>query len=99
MAIGREDVRRVAELARLRLSEEELEVFTPQLADILDHIDQLGELGGGTSAADDRRAPLRDDVVDPDPLAFPPERLAPEWRDGLFIVPRLSSQEQAGGES
>lgn len=35
--ISRDDVAHVAWLARLRLSDEELERFTSQLADVLDH--------------------------------------------------------------
>jgi aspartyl-tRNA(Asn)/glutamyl-tRNA(Gln) amidotransferase subunit C len=35
--LSRDDVAHVARLARLQLSEEELDTFTPQLAAILDH--------------------------------------------------------------
>lgn len=34
----------------------------------------------------------------PDPLERPLERIAPDWRDGLFVVPRLPGVAGAPGE-
>ena len=42
--IDREQVLHVARLARLRLSEEEIERMTGELSTILDHIEKIGEL-------------------------------------------------------
>lgn len=44
MAISREDVLKVAHLARINLSEEEVNLFSGQLEDILEYIDKLKEL-------------------------------------------------------
>lgn len=44
MSLSRKDVEKVSLLARLHLSDEELEVMTRQLADIVTYIEQLGEL-------------------------------------------------------
>ncbi|HLA85883.1 MAG TPA: Asp-tRNA(Asn)/Glu-tRNA(Gln) amidotransferase subunit GatC [Thermoguttaceae bacterium] len=44
MAISREEVEKVALLARLRLSDAELETMTAQLGDILAYVELLGEL-------------------------------------------------------
>lgn len=44
MAISKDETRRVAELARLELSEEEEELFAGQLGAVLDYIGQLNEL-------------------------------------------------------
>ena len=44
MSLSRQDVERVALLARLELSHAEVEQMTLQLAAILDYVDQLGEL-------------------------------------------------------
>ncbi len=44
MSLSLEEVRRVASLARLRLSPEEEELFAGQLSAILDHVKQLEEL-------------------------------------------------------
>lgn len=42
--IDKEQVHKVAHLARLALTEEEETQFTSQLGDILDYVEQLGEL-------------------------------------------------------
>jgi aspartyl-tRNA(Asn)/glutamyl-tRNA(Gln) amidotransferase subunit C len=44
MALSRQDVERVALLARLQLTEEELQTMTRQLQSIVGYIDQLAEL-------------------------------------------------------
>lgn len=44
MAIGAKDVKHVAKLARLGLSEEEITTYTKQLNDILEHMDKLNAL-------------------------------------------------------
>lgn len=44
MALSLEEVRRIAALARLRLSAEEEETFAVQLSAILAHVEQLREL-------------------------------------------------------
>jgi aspartyl-tRNA(Asn)/glutamyl-tRNA(Gln) amidotransferase subunit C len=44
MAISREEVKYIAGLARLTLTEEEIELYAKQLNDILGYIDQLKEL-------------------------------------------------------
>lgn len=44
MAISREEVKYIAGLARLMLSEEEIELYTRQLSDILGYVEQLQEL-------------------------------------------------------
>jgi len=43
-ALTRDEVRRIAELAHLALSEDDLERFTPQLSAILDMADSLSQL-------------------------------------------------------
>ena len=42
--LKREDVQRIAELARLELSADELELFTRQLGDILTYVEQIRAL-------------------------------------------------------
>ncbi|MEQ8846215.1 Asp-tRNA(Asn)/Glu-tRNA(Gln) amidotransferase subunit GatC [Botrimarina sp.] len=44
MAISREDVERVALLARLELDEAQVAELTPQLAEIVAYVDQLAEV-------------------------------------------------------
>ena len=42
--IDEKQVREVAELARLELTEDEVQQFAAQLSDILEYIEKLGEL-------------------------------------------------------
>ena len=44
MSITRRDVEKVSLLARLQLTDEQLEVLTRQLSDIVDYVDQLSEV-------------------------------------------------------
>jgi aspartyl-tRNA(Asn)/glutamyl-tRNA(Gln) amidotransferase subunit C len=44
MAISRDDVAGIAELAKLQFSEEEIEAFTPQFRRILNYVEKLQEV-------------------------------------------------------
>jgi aspartyl-tRNA(Asn)/glutamyl-tRNA(Gln) amidotransferase subunit C len=44
MALSKEEVQKVAKLARIELTQEEVEKFQTQLSDILDYIDKLQEV-------------------------------------------------------
>ena len=44
MSLSRQEVERVSLLARLRLTEAELDVLTPQLAQVVDYVAQLAAL-------------------------------------------------------
>lgn len=44
MAISKDDVERVAVLARLDLDESQIEALTPQIAEVVAYVDQLGEV-------------------------------------------------------
>lgn len=95
MSVSAEEVRRIAALAHLRLSEPEVQSMSEQLSSILEHMDELRRVdvagippvGGVVQWS----APLRDDVNGADPLHRPPHELAPEWTDGFFRVPRLAA--------
>lgn len=85
------EVAKVAELARLRLSEEELERFTGQLAAILDHAADLESLD--LEGVEPMARPVHLENVfrpdEPGELLDPQEVLAqaPAAEDGMFRVP------------
>lgn len=99
MPISEDDVRHVAVLARLALTDEQVTTLTGELSSILGHIDELSKL----------------DLTDVEPTAHPLEmtdsmradeprpglsqadalRNAPEARDGAFVIPRIVG---VGGE-
>jgi aspartyl-tRNA(Asn)/glutamyl-tRNA(Gln) amidotransferase subunit C len=94
MALSLEEVRRIAALARLRLSPEEEVRFVGQLSAILDHVRQLEELDVSgvepmTHALADELPSLRDDEARPG--LTPDEALAaaPAREGTAFKVPRI----------
>lgn len=103
MAIDRSELLRIAELARLRLSEAETERLTRDCGAILEYFETIRAIeSDGASAADtERPAPLRDDRPDCDPLQKSLSEMAPAWRDGYFVLPRLPAMEAEddGGSS
>ena len=92
------DVRHVAALARLGLSDERAESLTRDLNTILEHMDALERVDTAgveeATASGDRGMRLRPDRGPAIPLAEPPESFAPAMKDGLIQVPRLSTHEQ-----
>jgi aspartyl-tRNA(Asn)/glutamyl-tRNA(Gln) amidotransferase subunit C len=97
MSIGRNDVLHVAKLAELAVRDEELNRLVDQLNRIVDYVAQLNQVPGDRMAEafipGPQAAPLRQDVVDPIPLARPPAALAPEFGEGFFLVPRHTAME------
>ena len=100
MSIGRDDVLHVAQLAELQVAEQEVGPLVRQLNGIVDFVAQLAsaDLPAGTPefTVGPAQVSLRADVVAPEPLQRSAERMAPDWQDGFYVVPRLSHQE---GES
>lgn len=90
------DVRHVAMLARLALPDEEIARLQPQLSQILQYAEKVGEVAADevppTSHAYPLRNVFRDDVAVEDPL---PQDVvlanAPEAQDGRFRVPPILS--------
>ncbi len=102
MAVTPDDVRHVAQLARLDIPEAQLATYVEQLNGILAHMEELRAVGGAGAAERSESARegmrLRPDTVAPVPLAVPRETFAPAMRDGFFLVPRLATHE-SGEES
>lgn len=88
-----EEVSRVAQLARLQLSDEEKTTLTGQLNDILKQFDRLQELNTEGVPPTSHSLPLqnvfRDDTVTPSLSREAATLNAPERRDGNFIVPQI----------
>ena len=103
MAVTPEDVRHVAALARLTISDADLAAYVSQLNGILAHMEVLGQVkSSGVADAADAALPgmrLRADVPGAVRLEIPREEFAPAMRDGFFLVPRLATHEGSGDES
>ena len=103
MAVTIDDVRHVARLARLGVTEERAGQIVAELNGILEHMAVLEKVDvQGVMAADGVGAlgmPLRVDAGPPYPLQYPVESFAPATRDGFLLVPRLASHEDATEET
>ncbi len=93
MALSREEVLHVAELARLSLGPEEVELFTRQLNDILAYVEKLQELDTNGVVPLAHVIPVfnafREDEVR---AGLPLEEAlanAPAREEGSFLVPRV----------
>jgi aspartyl-tRNA(Asn)/glutamyl-tRNA(Gln) amidotransferase subunit C len=90
------DIRYVAKLARLALTDEEIERFGTQLGDLLEHVDALRELDIGSVAATaqvvESRNVTREDTLRP---CLDRERVlaaAPQRQGEFFRVPRIIAE-------
>ena len=103
MSVTREEVLHIARLAELDVAEEALPALVEQMSRILEYVAQLNRLPTGETARPYLAGPdaikLRVDEVKPWPLAFGPKQLAPAFRDGFFVVPRLEAFDDGGGEA
>lgn len=95
MALTPEELARIAELARLQLDAEETARLARDCDAILEYFARIEEVADvpdrhSTSAESEAEAaPLRLDSPGHDPLDRPLAEIAPEWRDGFFLLPRL----------
>jgi aspartyl-tRNA(Asn)/glutamyl-tRNA(Gln) amidotransferase subunit C len=103
MAITIDDVRHIAALARLGLTDERAATLVGELNTILAHMEVLSRVNTdgveeaiGVGAAG---VALRTDVGPPMPLARGIDAFAPKVEDGFFLVPRLSTHENTEAAS
>jgi len=93
MALSREEVRRVAELARLEFSDEEEARMADEMSRILDYVDKLEELDTSgvppmSHVLDVTNVYRTDEVerrIDQEQALEP----APESENGYFVVPKV----------
>ena len=93
MALSEEDIRNIAKLAKLHISEDELDRYKQDLSKILEFVEQMNQA----------------DVDDVEPMAHPQDmlqslrldevtecdqrekfqKIAPATQDGLYLVPKV----------
>jgi len=83
----------IANLARLELNEDEKKEMSSQLTKILDYMDVLNELDLEnveiTAHTLDLKNVMREDKVRKSFDTEEVEKLAPEWQNNHFVVPRI----------
>lgn len=93
MSISKDDVLHVANLARLRLTDEEVETYTKQLSDILEFAGKLNELDTEnvepTSHSFKVVNVMREDEERPSVSREDALRNAPDSEDGQIKVPAV----------
>lgn len=102
MAVTLDDVRHIASLARLGLDDDRANSLVAELNTILRHVEVLSQVDTTkVDLAQDvvQGLPLRPDEGPSTPLERPREAFAPQMRDGFFLVPRLSTHEDAEASS
>jgi aspartyl-tRNA(Asn)/glutamyl-tRNA(Gln) amidotransferase subunit C len=91
--IDSEQVRKVANLARLELTPDEEAQFTTQLGSILDYIEQLNQLDVTnvipTTRAIDVSNVTREDILQPYPEREAILNSAPQQEGDFFRVPKI----------
>ena len=93
MSLTPDEVRKIAHLARLSLTEEDIAVYAPQLSRILDFIEHMNQTD--TSKIEPLAHPLdlaqrlREDTVSEPNLRKKYQSIAPQVEAGLYLVPKV----------
>lgn len=93
MTISREDIEKVAVLARIRVDDEQVSALETDLGNILDLVDQLS--AADTNAVEPMAHPLdavqrlRSDAVTETNQRDAFQAIAPATENGLYLVPRV----------
>ncbi len=93
MSLTPDDIRKIAHLARLNLSESDIALYTPQLSNILQFIEQLNQVD--TANVEPLAHPLDisqrlrpDEITEPN-LRDKFQHIAPQVEAGLYLVPKV----------
>lgn len=93
MAVTKKDVEKIAELARLKFTDKELENFTPQMNEILSYMDKLNELDteniNPLSHPVEQTNVFRDDELKPSISTENALKNAPSKDEHHFKVPKV----------
>lgn len=93
MSVDTKTVRHIAKLARLQMSDDEVDALVPELNNILGWIEQLGEVNTDgvepLTAVIDQKLRLRDDVVNDGDCRDAVLANAPDAQHGFFAVPKV----------
>ena len=83
------NIRHIAKLARLKLSEEELQGFEKDMGAIVSMVEKLPELKGNIAISAENAMELREDIVTPSMDRDAILSNAPLAESGCFAVPKI----------
>ena len=93
MSVDEATVRHVAKLARIAVSDAEVQKLAPELSNILGWVEQLGEVNTDgvepLTAVIDQKLRLRDDEVTAGNIRDDVLANAPDAEHGFFAVPKV----------
>ena len=93
MSVSPEQVRHIAKLARIAMSDDELARLVPELNAIIGWVEQLGEVNTDgvepLTAVIEQKLRLRDDAVTDGNIREDVLANAPEAQHGFFAVPKV----------
>ena len=97
MPITEADVEKVAQLAHMEITPEELKIFAPQMAEIVSYVEQLKEVAtinvtpalGGLTPEGEATDCSRNDIVEPSLGQKTALAEAPDAASGHFRVPKV----------
>lgn len=93
MSLDKQTVAKVASLARLKMSDEELEKYGPQLSNIIQFVEQLEEVDTDNveplASVVDITLRLREDEVTDGGVQQEVLANAPDTLEGFFVVPKV----------
>ena len=97
MPINEADIKKIADLAHIEITPEELKVFGPQIADIVKYVEQLNAVDttnveaaiGGLTPEGERTDSARTDDVQPSLGQQVALSEAPDAASGHFRVPKV----------
>jgi aspartyl-tRNA(Asn)/glutamyl-tRNA(Gln) amidotransferase subunit C len=94
MTLSRQDVEKIAHLARLSITDREMPVYVSSLSSIVDFVDelsqaQIGDVDPMSHPLDGQHQRLRADVVTESDHHEKYQANAPAVQAGLYVVPRV----------
>ncbi len=93
MALTPQDIRKIANLARLHVDENEVEQYQHDLSRILEFVEQMNQVDVGNiepmAHPQDLAQRLRNDQVTETDQREKFQSIAPATQDGLYLVPKV----------
>jgi aspartyl-tRNA(Asn)/glutamyl-tRNA(Gln) amidotransferase subunit C len=97
MPINEADIEKIAQLAHLEITREELKVFAPQIAEIVTYVEQLSAIDtsniepalGGLTSEGEKTDSAREDMIVPSLGQKVALAEAPDAASGHFRVPKV----------
>lgn len=92
-----DDVKKIAHLARMNMSDKDLDTYTQQLSNILNFVEQMNQAETSNTQAVDHPLDLNqrlrtDNVTEKDQRdAF--QKIAPKVEAGLYLVPKVIDEQ------